>query len=79
MTREKCTPGFWCDREEYQRLTQRYFGLRVLITDRSEWTTAQIIGAYRGQSPAEAAFRDLKDPGMLATRPQFHWTDQITF
>jgi hypothetical protein len=24
----------------------------------------------------EAAFRDLKDPGMLSTRPQFHWTDQ---
>ena len=23
-----------------------------------------------------AAFRDLKDPGMLAARPQFHWTDQ---
>jgi len=47
-----------------------------LITDRSEWSTAQIIEAYRGQSRAEAAFRDLKDPGMLATRPQFHWTDQ---
>jgi hypothetical protein len=24
----------------------------------------------------EAAFRDLKDPRMLSTRPQFHWTDQ---
>ena len=66
----------WCDLDEYQRLTTQYFGLRVLITDRTEWTTAQIIEAYRGQSKAEAAFRDLKDPGMLATRPQFHWTDQ---
>lgn len=66
----------WCDLDEYRRLTTRYFGLRVLITDRSEWTTAQIIEAYRGQAKAEAAFRDLKDPGMLATRPQFHWTDQ---
>lgn len=25
---------------------------------------------------AEAAFRDLNDPGMLATHPQSHWTDQ---
>jgi transposase len=66
----------WSDLEEYRRLLQQYFGLRVLITDRSEWTTAQIVEAYRGQSHVEAAFRDLKDPGMLATRPQFHWTDQ---
>jgi transposase len=66
----------WSDLEEYRRLTEHYFGLRVLITDRSEWTTAQIVEAYRGQSRVEAAFRDLKDPDMLATRPQFHWTDQ---
>jgi transposase len=66
----------WSDLEEYRRLLQHYFGLRVLITDRSQWTTAQIVEAYRGQSRVEAAFRDLKDPGMLSTRPQFHWTDQ---
>jgi transposase len=66
----------WCDVAEYQRLLKSYFGLRVLITDRREWSTAQIIEAYRGQSKVEAAFRDLKDPHMLATRPQFHWTDQ---
>jgi transposase len=66
----------WSDWEEYRRLLDHYFGLRVLVTDRSEWTTAQIVEAYRGQSRVEAAFRDLKDPGMLATRPQFHWTDQ---
>ncbi len=66
----------WSDLDEYRRLRQQYFGLRVLITDRSEWTTAQIVEAYRGQSRVEAAFRDLKDPGMLSTRPQFHWTDQ---
>jgi transposase len=66
----------WSDWEEYRRLLRHYFGLRVLITDRGEWTTAQIVEAYRGQSRVEAAFRDLKDPGMLSTRPQFHWTDQ---
>lgn len=66
----------WSDWHEYQRLATRYFGLRILITDRAEWTTAQIIEAYRGQSKVESAFRDLKDPRMLSTRPQFHWTDQ---
>lgn len=65
----------WSDWLEYQRLDKRYFGLRVLITDQAEWTTAQIIEAYRGQSKVESAFRDLKDPRMLSTRPQFHWTD----
>jgi transposase len=66
----------WCDWEEYRRLTTGYFGLRLLITDRTEWTTAQILGAYRGLFNVEAAFRNLKDPAMLATHPQFHWTDQ---
>lgn len=66
----------WSDWPEYERLRTRYFGLRVLITDHAEWSAAQIIEAYRGQSKVEAAFRDLKDPGMLSTRPQFHWTDQ---
>lgn len=66
----------WSDWLEYQRLLTRYFGLRVLITDHAEWSTAQIIEAYRGQAKAESAFRDLKDPQMLSTRPQFHWTDQ---
>jgi transposase len=66
----------WCDWEEYRRLTTRYFGLRLLITDRREWSTAQIVSAYRGLFHVEAVFRHLKDPGMLATHPQFHWTDQ---
>ncbi len=66
----------WSDLEEYRRLRTRYFGLRILITDRSEWSTAQIIAAYRGLSTVEGAFRNLKDPGMFSTRPQFHWTDQ---
>jgi transposase len=66
----------WSDWQEHQRLVTRYFGLRILVTDRAEWSTAQIIQAYRGQSKVEAAFRDLKDPRMLSTRPQFHWTDQ---
>ena len=66
----------WSDLEEYRRLTEHYFGLRVLITDRSQWTTAQIVEAYRDQSRVEAAFRHLKDPSMLVTRPQSHWTDQ---
>jgi transposase len=66
----------WIDELARQRLEQTYFGLRLLATTREEWTTAQIIEAYRGQSRVERAFRDLKDPWVCAFRPQYHWTDQ---
>ena len=67
---------FWSDLEEYRRLETAYFGLRVLASDRQDWSTAEIIEAHRSQPRAESSFRDLKNPVMIATRPQFHWTDQ---
>jgi len=66
----------WVDAAEYQRLTQERFGLRVLMTDRDDLSTAEIITAYCGQSRAERAFREMKDPEGCALRPQYHWTDQ---
>jgi transposase len=66
----------WLDEAARQQLEQTYFGLRLLATTREEWTTAQIIEAYRGQARVERAFRDLKDPWVCAFRPQYHWTDQ---
>jgi len=51
-------------------------GRIVLISDRDDWTTADIIRAYRGQADVEAVFAHLKDPVHVALRPQFHWTDQ---
>lgn len=51
-------------------------GRIVLITDRDDWSTADIIRAYRGQADVEAVFAHLKDPVHIALRPQFHWTDQ---
>jgi len=66
----------WLDPAARQRLEQAYFGLHLLASTRGEWTTAQIIEAYRGQSRVERAFRDLKDPWVCAFRPQYHWTDQ---
>ena len=58
------------------RLEAESFGLRILATTREDWSTAQIIEAYRGQARVERAFRDLKDPWVGACRPQDHWTDQ---
>lgn len=66
----------WTIDEQAKAGIEVHFGKRVLITSRHDWTDAEIIAAYRGQSRAEATFRQLKDDDHLAVRPQFHWTDQ---
>lgn len=64
------------DAQARHRLETEYLGLRVLATNREDWTSAQVIEAYRGQAQVERVFRDLKDPWVGAFRPQHHWTDQ---
>lgn len=50
-------------------------GFRIIMTDRHNWSTADIIKAYHGQSFVEHTFRNLKNPYHLALKPQYHWTD----
>ena len=64
------------DRAAFDALAQSTFGRLVLMTDRHDWPTAEIIRAYHGQSAIEAVFAHLKDPNHIALRPQRHWTDQ---
>ncbi len=64
------------DQAAFDALAQGTFGRLVLMTDRHDWSTAEIIRAYHGQSAVEAVFAHLKDPVHLALRPQRHWTDQ---
>jgi transposase len=51
-------------------------GMRIIMTDRHDWNTEEIINAYHGQSHIEQAFKNIKNPYHLAVRPQYHWTDQ---
>jgi transposase len=51
-------------------------GFRIIMSNRHQWSTADIIKAYYGQSKIEHAFKNLKNPYHLAVKPQFHWTDQ---
>ncbi|MBA3671958.1 MAG: IS1634 family transposase [Gemmatimonadaceae bacterium] len=67
---------FAVDTAALDRLEREWFGRLVLMTDQHDWSTADIIRAYRGQAVAEGVFRTLKDPLRLALRPQYHWTDQ---
>ena len=56
-------------------LEKRVFGKRILITNQLDWTTAEVVGAYRSQSHVEDAFRQLKDPHLVSFSPMHHWTD----
>ena len=51
-------------------------GVRILMTDRHEWSAEDIINAFHGQAAVEQVFKDIKNPHHLALRPQHHWTDQ---
>jgi transposase len=67
---------FEIDHEARAVLEEEIFGKRVLITDREDWTTAEVVIAYRSQWQVEAGFRQLKDDDHIAVAPMFHWTDQ---
>jgi transposase len=57
-------------------LVEDKLGFRILMTNRHEWTSQEIITAYYGQSIIEHAFKNMKNPYHLALKPQYHWTDQ---
>jgi transposase len=67
---------WWIDHAALLHLETQVCGKRILITDQHTWSTEEIILAYRGQSRAEAVFRQLKDVDHLAVRPQYRWTEQ---
>jgi len=69
--------SFNIDQDAINHLYNDVFGKRLLMTNRHEWSSEEIINAYNAQSNnIEANFAQLKDPDHLAVRPQYHWTDQ---
>jgi transposase len=67
---------FWIDSGHFDTLKNQWLGRRILITNRHDWSTENIVLAYWGQAEVEYAFKNLKNPYHLAVRPQYHWTDQ---
>lgn len=57
-------------------LRDKYLGKSILFTDRDEWSSEQIVGAYRSAWHVEAAFRQMKNTKHLSVRPMWHWTNQ---
>jgi transposase len=60
---------------ERTKLENRIFGKRILFTNRSDWTVAEVVAAYRSQSEVESGFRQMKDPHVVSCGPMHHWTD----
>ncbi len=61
---------------QYHWLTEHAFGKILLMTNREEWSSNEIIAAYRGQHHIERIFKQLKHPYHHSVYPQYHWTDQ---
>lgn len=57
------------------RLENKLFGKRILFTNQDDWTTAEVVAAYRAQSEVESGFRQMKDPHVVSFGPMHHWTD----
>jgi transposase len=51
------------------------FGRNIIITDNTDWTTAQIVQASLDRWQVEDRFRQGNDDELVSGRPIRHWTD----
>ena len=51
------------------------FGKNIIITDNTDWTTAEIVKASLDRWQVENRFRQSKDNDLVSMRPLRHWTD----
>ncbi|TVQ98335.1 MAG: IS1634 family transposase [Desulfovibrionales bacterium] len=51
------------------------FGKNVLITDRMDWSTDEIVRASLDRYMVEQSFRQTKDDDLVNMMPMHHWTD----
>jgi transposase len=75
-TEQRPTLAHHLDEQALALLEERVFGRSLLLTDRADWSDAEIVRAYHALNRNEEAIRRLKDPDYLAARPIYHWTDQ---
>lgn len=72
----KLSFSYFIDTDAFDYLKREILGRRIIVTNRHDWSSEEILLAYRGQAKVEYAFRNLKNPYHMAIRPQYHWTDQ---
>jgi len=70
------TVNFYINYDVKDDIVYKFFGKKLIITDRTEWSTYEIIKTYREQDCIEKIFRDSKNNEHFSVRPQFHYTNQ---
>jgi transposase len=55
--------------------TRASFGRNIIITDNTDWTTADIVQTSLDRWEVEDAFRSSNDNELVSIRPVRHWTD----
>ncbi|MFW5721595.1 MAG: IS1634 family transposase [Bacteroidota bacterium] len=76
LEKSKLSFTYSIDAKAFEKLKKDILGRKIVATNRHEWSSEEILLAYRGQAKVEYAFRNLKNPYHMAIRPQYHWTDQ---
>jgi transposase len=66
---------FDVNHDAFQHLYSHRLGRTLMLTNRSNWSAAQIVEGYDGQQSVERVFRGLKDGHWLGWGPMYHWTD----
>ena len=64
------------DESKKEDIQKKYFGKKLIITNRSDWSTGEILKTYYDQDIIEGIFKDSKNPNHFNIRPQYHYTDQ---
>jgi transposase len=67
---------FSLDSNKVEHLKQYKLGKSIIFTSRDEWSTEEIISAYRAQFHVEENFKRMKDTKRLTFRPIRHFTDR---
>jgi transposase len=57
-------------------LSDKRLGKTIIITDHLQWTSGEIVEAYRNLSQVEESFKNMKNIHFLHWQPAYHWTDQ---
>jgi transposase len=76
LENDKLSFTYFIDSEAFDKLKEETLGRKIVVTNRHEWSSEEILLAYRGQAKVEYTFRNFKNPYHMAIRPQYHWTDQ---
>jgi transposase len=64
------------DHTALQRLSQERLGRTVLVSDHTQWSTNQVVEAYRSLYVVEDAFKNMKNTDFLRWQLAHHWTNQ---